>query len=72
MTNELSTGLSSYWKLNETNKFLLPTSRCNKCGRFVSRGLWNHIKHSDICPERILILFPQGKLIKFKEYEKFK
>ena len=47
------------------------TSRCKICGRFVKRGIWNHIKHYEVCPERELILISKNwefKLVKLKNY----
>jgi hypothetical protein len=48
--------------------------RCPTCGRFVKRGLWNMIKHSEICPERELLILLHGfkvKIVKYKNYEQF-
>jgi len=48
----------------------LPSNgRCSMCGRFIKRGLYNYILHSNVCPERqILVLFGlnKGRIIKLK------
>jgi hypothetical protein len=52
-----------------------PYGRCPTCGRFVKRGLWNMIKHTEVCSERKLILLYgdfKSRIVKYKEYERLR
>jgi hypothetical protein len=55
-------------------KTLKSHGRCPTCGRFVKRGLWNMIKHTEVCPERELLLIGRNisKIVKYKDYERLK
>ena len=43
-------------------------SRCEMCGRYVKRGIFNVANHTDKCPERKVILWDgkSSKLVKQK------